>query len=1246
MDNNICRISLYILIISLLFFPARLMADIEEFQVNDFYGPVYQGHSRIAVKPSGDFNIVWYDFRSGSDNDIYCQRYDFEGTQLGYNFKVNDDTVGAEQFNPDIAADDIGNFMIVWTDYREYGYPRYSDIYGRFYDYDGNPIGANIVINVNASTNKSPSVDVDGDGNFIITWYDMRYGNWDIFAQRYSSGFQPIGGNFKVNDDNGTAYQHNPRVSAADEGSFVIVWKDNRTGNDDIFAQVFDRDANPVGGNIKINSDAGDSRQDFPDIGCDPGGNFVVAWHDYRNGSYPDDADIYARKFYADGSPYGSEFRVNDDNGSANQFHPAVAVDDSANIVICWDDYRNGGYPDNPDIYFQKYLPDLTAEDSNIMLNDGGDDEPQVFPDADINGVGMYFTWTDRRNPGNDFDIYAEETDWFRIRIPMIFVTPSNLDFGLVRIGDNDTSNFTLSNIGTAGLVVDSMTMRGDPFQLLNVPAGLQLMPGYDTSFAVVFSPPDSFTYSDTIAIYSNDPENPVKTVPLSGTGYRNDFSPSPFELISPDSAEFVDDTSVTFIWNRSIDNDPGDYVRYRFVYSESGEFLDSMVINDIVDTSAVVVLSDNSIFHWRVYAYDRYGETTRCLQTGWYVNVDMLPEPPSAFGKIYPQNGSTIGDLLPTLRWHLSSDPDIGDTVRYSCFLSEDTVFSSPDIYPVGGDTTVTMTDSLQDNFEYFWKVAACDLNGDTTWADGIRWNFYTDRSQQVPDPFDLIYPTYEMVIGPGDSFIWSASIDPDPDDTIRYELWYSLDSAFYSGAVISGIRDTTYPIGNLTDNRIYYWKVKAYDTDNHYRWSNQADWRFVKNMQNDPPGPFDIITPPEGSEVGVDGVLLRWRKPVDPDPLDVLKYTVYISSGYPIDSTFLPYAVTADEMFIYRGASQCGRYYWKIVAKDSAGARSSSTDSSHFFETALANPLGFFDQIAPSDEYVLPAKTAFLTWTKPESRSDVDYLLLTSSDTNMISNAKYRELPDTLALLTFKDLPRGASVYWRIEAVAANGSLKRSNQNRWRFIIGGGSEYTHGFSLISPENRARISNVEPLFIWHRAPEINPPSFITYNLYYDTEPDFPMPSIIMNLSDTAASVVRPLQAGRSYYWKVDAFIDTILYCSNFMNYEFYIEAMIDAGGSGDLPFVDELRMPYPNPFNSSSRIEFSTSRRCRVRISIYNILGRKTAVLHDDIVEPGRHSILWSTKSSPDFDLASGIYFCVMETPYKKFVKKLVLVK
>jgi len=74
-------------------------------------------------------------------------------------------------------------------------------------------------------------------------------------------------------------------------------------------------------------------------------------------------------------------------------------------------------------------------------------------------------------------------------------------------------------------------------------------------------------------------------------------------------------------------------------------------------------------------------------------------------------------------------------------------------------------------------------------------------------------------------------------------------------------------------------------------------------------------------------------------------------------------------------------------------------------------------------------------------------------------------------------------------------------------------------------------------------------------------------------------------------------------------------------GGSG-VPRDIVLEQNYPNPFNSSSEIAYRIPEAGRVRLALYDLLGREVRVLVDHDVRPGVHRV----RVEAD-DLASGVY-------------------
>ena len=371
------------------------------FKVNDDQGYSDQGSPSISTDGIGNFIITWQDDRNG-DDDIFAQRYFSDGSTVGINFKVNDDQVSAGQYRPDITTDNSGNFVITWEDWRNDDY----DIYAQRHSGNGSAIGINFKVNDNQGSAQQhfPSISKDGCSNFMITWQDDRNVDDDIFAQRYSNDGRAVGTNFKVNDDMGNAYQGSPSISTDVNGNFVITWMDCRNGNSDIYAQYYSSDGSVMGTNFKVNDDQGSSRQLHHSISMDGSGNFVITWEDERN----EVRDIYAQCYSSNGIAQGTNFKVNDNQGNTDHYsHPSISTDSDGNFVITWEDYRNGNW----DIYAQRYLNDGSVMGSNFRVTNTSERE-QFAPDVKLWNRRIYNTWTDNRVRGTGFNICANVLDW------------------------------------------------------------------------------------------------------------------------------------------------------------------------------------------------------------------------------------------------------------------------------------------------------------------------------------------------------------------------------------------------------------------------------------------------------------------------------------------------------------------------------------------------------------------------------------------------------------------------------------------------------------------------------------------------------------------------------------------------------------------------------------------------------------------------------------------------------------------
>jgi len=96
------------------------------------------------------------------------------------------------------------------------------------------------------------------------------------------------------------------------------------------------------------------------------------------------------------------------------------------------------------------------------------------------------------------------------------------------------------------------------------------------------------------------------------------------------------------------------------------------------------------------------------------------------------------------------------------------------------------------------------------------------------------------------------------------------------------------------------------------------------------------------------------------------------------------------------------------------------------------------------------------------------------------------------------------------------------------------------------------------------------------------------------------------------------------------------------------VPVHAKLNSNYPNPFNPTTRISFTTTEsEGKTKIAIYNIKGQKVKILIDEIVPSGEHTLIWDGTNSSNKRVSTGIYFYKMEYKGKLInTKKCILLK
>jgi hypothetical protein len=90
-----------------------------------------------------------------------------------------------------------------------------------------------------------------------------------------------------------------------------------------------------------------------------------------------------------------------------------------------------------------------------------------------------------------------------------------------------------------------------------------------------------------------------------------------------------------------------------------------------------------------------------------------------------------------------------------------------------------------------------------------------------------------------------------------------------------------------------------------------------------------------------------------------------------------------------------------------------------------------------------------------------------------------------------------------------------------------------------------------------------------------------------------------------------------------------------------NIPSEFSLEQNYPNPFNPSTNLHLNISEIAKVKLVVYDILGREVSVLKDEIMNPGIYKVTWDATGMP-----SGTYFAKLYSGKNISTIKMLLAK
>ncbi len=361
---------------------------------------------QVVADDSGGAITIWEDQRDDSTGRVpFAQRTDADGKIL---WTIGGEAIGIGTYftqGTKAISDGAGGAIIVYQDSRS----GTSSLYAQRIDSDAEVqwTAGGVQVCTYPVSMSIPMIESDGDGGVIIIWKDSRNGNSDIFAQRINASGSVQWAAEGVSICTATGTQNNFGIVSDGAGGAVVAWTDRRSvTNDHIYAQRINASGTvqwTVDGN-PLCTVAG--YKNFAKTTTDEAGGAIVVWEDNRDGSST--RHIYAQRVNSAGAVQWVADAVAICSVASTKTNHQIISDGMGGAIFSWADLRNGNY----DIYAQR----VDAAGTVHWTTDGfpvcTNVETQInpFPVPDGSG-GVVISWSDQRPSGVNEDIYAQRVN-------------------------------------------------------------------------------------------------------------------------------------------------------------------------------------------------------------------------------------------------------------------------------------------------------------------------------------------------------------------------------------------------------------------------------------------------------------------------------------------------------------------------------------------------------------------------------------------------------------------------------------------------------------------------------------------------------------------------------------------------------------------------------------------------------------------------------------------------------------------
>jgi Ca2+-binding RTX toxin-like protein len=317
-------------------------------------------------------------------------------TKWGNEFLVTAINAG-DKVTPSVTALSNGQFVVVWQEETSnLGDASGTAIHAQLFNADGTKDGAAFRVNsVTFMDQLDPKVTALDNGGFVVTWQSLRTpglnNDADVHARIFDANGNAPNPDFVVNASAADT-QGRPAITTLSDGRFVIAWTDHTGGDNNVRFQMFNANGSKVGGVLDAEAvTVGD--QGYASIAPLSNGRFIITWENDTTNV------LTGRVFNSDGTPQAAEFKI---GPTGLKFDSTITELSDGRLVAAWTEGSDGF-----NIHAQIYDANGVKVGNEIVVTTGQGAygaSVSAAPDGDF-----VITWRQSPPGIGSFEVYAQK---------------------------------------------------------------------------------------------------------------------------------------------------------------------------------------------------------------------------------------------------------------------------------------------------------------------------------------------------------------------------------------------------------------------------------------------------------------------------------------------------------------------------------------------------------------------------------------------------------------------------------------------------------------------------------------------------------------------------------------------------------------------------------------------------------------------------------------------------------------------